>query len=105
MAYNTFTMAQLRNEYHLVITTQSALFADVPPAAISDLLRQVLARQTDVALQSGSEKARSELLITPILVEVYEQSRERANLFSGVEFEVDPARGLSGFCDFIFTLA
>ena len=105
MAYSQFTLAQLRKEYHLVITRQAALFADAPPAVISDLLRQALARQTDVALQSGSEKARSELLIAPILIEAYEQAREVANLFSGVLFDVDEQRGLSGFCDFLYTLA
>ena len=56
-------------------------------------------------MRSGSEKARSELLITPILMEVYEQSRDRANFFSGIEFDVDKKRGLTGFCDFLFTLA
>ena len=84
---------------------QSALFADVPPAFISDFLREALRKQTDIALRSGSEKARSEYLIAPILLEVYEQARDRANLFSGIEFNVDKKRGLTGFCDFIFTLA
>jgi hypothetical protein len=105
MAYNKFTTAQLRREYGLVITEQDALFADVPPAAIPDWLRDALARQTDFALRSGSEKARSEYLIAPILLSVYEQMQDQVNLFSGVEFEVDPERGLAGFCDFIFTLA
>ncbi len=104
MAYNRFTMSQLRKEYRLVVTEQAALFADAPPATISDLLRETLARQTEVALRSGSEKARSELLIAPILMEVYAQSREYTNLFSGVEFTVDEQRGLAGFCDFLFTL-
>jgi hypothetical protein len=102
MAYNKFTTAQLRREYGLVITEQDALFTDVPPAAIPDWLRDALARQTDFALRSGSEKARSEYLIAPILLAVYEQMQDRVNLFSGVEFEVDPERGLAGFCDFIF---
>ena len=97
-------MAQLRKEYHLEITGEPALFADVPPAVISDWLRQTLAKQTGTALRSGSEKARSEYLIAPILIEVYEQSHERATLFSGVEFDVDRKRGLAGFCDFLFTL-
>lgn len=105
MAYNKFTLAKLRTEFSLVINSQSGLFMQVPPALISDLLRQVLARQTDLALQSGSEKARSEYLIAPILSEVLEQSRDHANLFSGVEFAVDKKRGLTGYCDFIFTLA
>ena len=105
MAYNKFTMAKLREEYHLKITSQAGIFADAPTANISNLLRQVLAGQTDVALQSGSEKARSEYLIAPILLEAFQQSRDRANLFSGVEFNVDKKRGLSGYCDFLFTLA
>jgi len=105
MTYNKFTMAQLRKEYGLEDTAQSALFADVPPAVIPVWLRETLGRQTETALRSGSEKARSEYLIAPILMAVYEQSRDRANLFSGVEFNVNKKRGLSGFCDFIFTLA
>lgn len=77
----------------------------MPPAVIPVWLRETLGRQTETALRSGSEKARSEYLIAPILMAVYEQSRDRANLFSGVEFSVNKKRGLSGFCDFIFTLA
>ena len=105
MAYSKFTMAQLRKEYHLVVTEQSNLFAAVPPVTVSDLLHQQLSRYTATALRSGSDKARSELLIAPILMEAHEQSRDYANLFSGIEFKVDEARGLAGFCDFIFTLA
>ena len=98
-------MAQLRKDYQLEIVDQAGIFAEVKNAKISELLRQTLARQTEVALRSGSEKARSEYLIAPILLEAYEQSRERANLFSGVEFDVDKKRGLTGYCDFLFTLA
>lgn len=105
MAYSSFTMPQLRKEYGLVITSQNALFADVPPVPVSDLLRQILDRNADTALRSGSEKARSEYLIAPVLTEVYEQARDHANLFSGIEFDIDESRGLTGFCDFIFTLA
>ncbi len=105
MAYNQFTMAQLQEEFHLEGTEQAALFAGAQPAVISDWLRQTLTLQTALALRSGSEKARSEYLIAPILTEVYKQAHERVNLFSGVEFSVDEQRGLAGFCDFLFTLA
>lgn len=105
MAYNKFTMAQLRKEYQLEDTAQAALFAAAPPAVISDWLRETLAKQTETALRSGSEKARAEYIIAPILQEIYDQSRDRANLFSGIEFNVDKKRGLAGFCDFLFTLA
>lgn len=105
MAYNKFSMNQLRKEYNLEISEQAGLFISAQPATLSDWLLQTLAKQTDVALRSGSEKARSEYLIAPILLEVHEQSRDHANLFSGVEFDVDKKRGLAGYCDFLFTLA
>lgn len=105
MAYNKFTMDRLRQDQGIVAREQDALFAAVPSAPISSWLRTTLDKQTDFALRSGSEKARSEYLIAPILLEIYEQSQERASLFSGVEFNVDKKRGLAGFCDFIFTLA
>ena len=104
MAYNQFTMAKLRKEYHLNVAHRAALFADAPPAEVSDFLRETLRRNTALALRSGSEKARSEYIIAPILTEAYEQMEERVNLFSGVEFNVDKKRGLAGFCDFLFSL-
>ncbi len=104
MAYNKFTLRQLHQQYGIVDTVKPALFAGVPPAPISDWLRVTLEKQTETALRSGSEKARSEYLIAPILQEVYEQSQDYANFFSGIEFNVDKKRGLSGFCDFLFTL-
>ena len=105
MAYSQFTMARLRKEYHLNVTTQEALFADAQPAVISDLLRETLLKRTGFALRSGSEKARSAYIIAPIVTEAYEQMQDRVNLFSGVEFKVDEAQGMDGFCDFIYTLA
>ncbi len=105
MAYNQFTMAQLQEEYHLEFTEKSALFANAPPAVISDWLRDTLQKKTILALRSGSEKARSEYIIAPILSEVYEQMQDQVNLFSGVEFNVDQSRGLAGYCDFLFSLS
>lgn len=104
MVYSEFTMPRLRKEYGLEMIGQPALFVDAQPAVISDWLRLTLEKQTATALKSGSEKARSEYLIAPILMEAYDQSRDYANLFSGVEFDVDKSQGLSGFCDFLFTL-
>ncbi len=105
MAYNQFTLTRLQEEHHLEISEQSALFANAPPAVLPASLRETLRKQTVVALRSGSEKARSELIITPLLMEVYEQMQEQVNLFSGVEFNVDEARGLVGYCDFLFSLS
>ena len=105
MPYNEFTTARLKTRFGLKITERDALFGAVPAAPVSDLLRQSLARHSYLALRNGSEKARSEFLIAPILAEAAEQMRERATLFSGIEFNVDTRQGLAGFCDFLFTRA
>ena len=105
MAYNKFTMSKLQDEYHLEIKEQAALFATAPPAVLSNWLLTTLKKQTVLALRVNSEKARSELIIMPILLEVYEQMQEQVNLFSGVEFNVDRKRGLAGYCDYLFSLS
>ena len=104
MAYSSFTSARLQAEYNLEFTEQAALFADASPVPISDLLREFLRRRTVVALRSSSEKARSELIIMPILMDAYEMMQGRVNIFSGVDFNVDEARGLAGYCDYLFSL-
>ena len=104
MAYNQFTIPQLERDFGIRISRQAGLFSAVPPSPVSELLRLILAQNSRFALPSGSEKARSEYLIAPILAEVCQQRREQASLFSGIEFDVDVPRGLSGYCDFLFSL-
>ncbi len=105
VSYNQFTAVQLKTQFGLQIVEEADLFADVPPVEISRRLRENLAADTRLALRSGSEKARSEYIIAPILAEVYQQTQDHANLFSGVEFDVDVSRGLTGYCDFLFSLS
>ena len=104
MPYNQFSIPQLERDFGIRIGRQAGLFSSAPPSPISDLLRLTLAQNSRLALPSGSEKARSEYLIAPILAEVCQQRRDQASLFSGIEFDVDIPRGLSGFCDFLFSL-
>ncbi len=105
MSYSQFTTALLKSRFGLRLVTQDAMFAEVPPAVVSDLLRMNLAQNSPLALSGSSEKARSEFLIAPILAEVYQQAKDRASLFSGIDFNVDLQQGLAGVCDFLFTHA
>jgi len=57
----------------------------------------------ELALAIDTEKARSEFIIAPILIELRSILADGFGLFSGVEFDVDASRGLNGFCDFIPT--
>ena len=50
-------------------------------------------------------KARSELLVMPLLLEILEQYPPGFGLFSGVEFSPNPERALRSICDYALTFA
>jgi len=50
-----------------------------------------------------SEKAKSELIIAPILFDLYLKNDKKIGLYSGVNLEADPANELNGECDFILS--
>ena len=72
------------------------------PVEPSQFLQDALTRFIPIATAINTEKARSEYLIAPILSELM-ATNSQISLFSGRSFDVDLARGLNGFCDFILT--
>lgn len=105
MAYNAFSLDLLKQRFDLVVTEETDLFAALPSAPISDFLRETLRENVPLALAISTEKARSELIITPVLLEIRRQLDRRIGFFSGVDFTVDPERGLQGVCDYLFSLS
>ncbi|MFB2967679.1 hypothetical protein ACE1CD_01780 [Aerosakkonema sp. BLCC-F183] len=103
MSYSDFSLAKAKQEFGLTTLEKRDIFADIPELAASNLLTEILNYNLSIALGSNSEKARSELIIAPILVDLRRQLKEQINLFSGVDFTVDDTRGLNGTCDFIIT--
>ncbi len=103
MAYNKFTFKQVLKEFSLSLTETRGLFDEVPEAQPTKYLQDVMPDYEALATAINTEKARSELLIAPILLDVRRQLNNRISLFSGVEFDVDKDRGLNGFCDFLIS--
>jgi hypothetical protein len=103
MAYSDFTLPEVTKRFGLSIDERRDLFSTVPPLTPSDFLQTALTENVPLALAIQTEKARSELIIAPILVEVRKLADRRISLFSGVEFTVDPSRGLNGVCDYIIS--
>ncbi|MEH2416170.1 hypothetical protein [Nostoc sp.] len=103
MAYSEFSLAKAKQEFNLITLEKRDIFAAVPELTASNLLAETLNYNLEIALGSNSEKARSELIIAPILVDLRRQLREQIGLFSGVDFTVDNSKGLNGTCDFIIT--
>lgn len=105
VAFGDFSIGEVKRRFGLDLDELGDYFASVAPAAVSPLLAETLRENTPLALAIGTEKARSELIIAPILVEIRRQLGGTISLFSGVEWTVDPAQGLRGTCDFLLSLS
>lgn len=105
MAYSDFKLIEIIDSFGLVIHESSGLFASVEEQECSDLLSTILKDNVDLAVAISTEKARSEMIISPILLEIRRKFNYEISLFSGVDFTVDSQRGLNGFCDFILSLS
>ena len=101
MAYSDFTLKRVKSELLLRIVEDESLFFSVPEIETSAYLQETLKRNLPLALAINTEKARSELVIINILLELKEQLKNTVSLFSGIDFNVDKEKGLAGFCDFI----
>jgi hypothetical protein len=105
MPYSAFTsVSQVKKAFGL--TTQEGdrfIPHDLEPIVPDPILTGFLNKTRALATATGSEKARSELLVAPLLVEVRELLHQQVSLFSGEEFTVDASVGLNGICDFVIS--
>ncbi|MBN4006205.1 hypothetical protein [Nostoc sp. LPT] len=103
MVYSDFTLSKFKKNFNIRIDEEADLFANVEPREISDTLSTSLEETTELALAINTEKARSEMIITPILLEVRRKANYQISLFSGSDFNVDAEKGLNGYCDFVIS--
>jgi hypothetical protein len=102
MAYNNFTLESVKDRFDLKLLNHR--FCELFPSAEpqSEFLT-IFAESFALAEVAKSEKAKSELLVSPILVQARRLVDRHVQLFSGEEFNVDQEKGLNGFCDFLFS--
>lgn len=104
MAYSDFTtISKVRSAFNLTVDEKTVLFADVDAIEPSDYLKTTLTEYIPLASAINTEKARSELIIAPILLEVRRILNFQIGFFSGTEFNADAKSGLNGYCDYILT--
>lgn len=103
MSYSNFNLERVKHKFNLKTIEEFGIFADILPVESSELLKQILQDNLPIAIASNSEKARSEMIIAPILVELKRKFRDEINLFSGVNFTVDETQELNGICDFLIS--
>lgn len=103
MSYSEFTLRKVKQAFGLTTLEGSRFLTDITPIAPSATLSDFLEESLPLAIATGTEKARSELIISPILVEVRKILQRQISVFSGAEFTVDPKAGLNGVCDFLIS--
>jgi len=103
MPYSDFTVKKVQEVFQVKLHETTGLFSGLPKKEASSHLLETLKENVPLAASINTEKARSELIIAPVLVEIKKQHKGDLSLFSGVELTVDRERELSGFCDFLLS--
>ena len=103
MPYSDFTVKKVQEVFQVKLHETTGLFSGLPKKEASSHLLETLKGNVPLAASINTEKARSELIIAPILVEIKKQHKGDLSLFSGVELTVDRDKDLNGFCDFLLS--
>jgi len=101
MPYSQFTLTQVKQDFQLVTVEGVRFFpSTIEPISPSPKLEAIL-EDLPWAIAVDTEKARSEAIINPVLLEVRRILDRQISVFSGEEFNVAPHVGLNGVCDFL----
>ncbi|BAZ06524.1 hypothetical protein [Calothrix sp. NIES-3974] len=103
MSYSDFNLAKVTKEFGLRVKDNFRMYSHISEVVPSDFLTQTIEQNMPLAIASNTEKARSEMIISPILIEFRRQKNNQISLFSGIDFSVDNELGLNGNCDFIIS--
>ena len=68
MSYSEFKIEDLKKQFHLKIQEGATLFEAVELVSPSSLLQETLEENIPLALGIDTEKARSQLIVAPVLV-------------------------------------
>ena len=105
MSYSNFTLESVLTAFQLEKVESAGIFSKIDPIAPSAYLTTGLTKKIPLAAAIGTEKARSELIVADILVELREKFDYRISFFSGIDFNVDLENDLTGVCDFLVSLS
>lgn len=103
MPYSNFTLKKAKSDLNIHIVETQGIFEKIAAVEISEILATLLKEQVSLAVSINTEKARSELIISNVLVEIRRRFKNQVSIFSGIEFNVDKDQDLNGFCDFMIS--
>ena len=101
MSYKNTTLEILKNDFGIVVkyaVLQLPTSKFVPSAQLEKEINEAY------SIPHLSEKARSELFVSPLFRELYRHSKGNFHLYSGYHLNADHKRKLNGECDFLLTV-
>lgn len=104
MPYSQFTtIGKVKEAFNLSILEGIRFLPEIEPIAHANALQTLLETNIPWAVAASTEKARSEAIINPVLLEVRRILNQQIGVFSDEEFNVDLTVGLTGVCDFLIS--
>jgi hypothetical protein len=97
-SYSHFSLEDISNQFGIQNKRQR-LFDNIVEIPPSDWLNNSLSIAEELPIKS--EKARSEMIVVPILVELRKLNNKFFTIYSGETLMADAEKGLKGECDFI----
>ncbi len=101
MNYNKFSFDRIKRRFNLN-EVQKDLFEGITPIEPSDWLKQTMEITADLPIKT--EKARTEFILMPILLELRKRTKSMFTIYSGEYFNVEPREGLAGPSDIILSM-
>jgi hypothetical protein len=98
MAFSNTKLNDVLEKYNLIEDKQD-IFPNLQAVFPSEWLLDMIAMSNELPL--NSEKAKSEFIVSPILLEVWKKNNKQFSIFSGVTLDVEA--DLRGECDFILS--
>jgi len=103
MAYSQFTIEKVKQDFHLTTVEGVRFFPNSLEPIVPSTRLQGILEDLPWAIAVDTEKARSEVIINPVLLEVRRILERQISVFSGEEFNIDVSVGLNGVCDFLIS--
>jgi hypothetical protein len=105
MSYSDFSLDKITKIFGIKIEEKTGIFSHKMDLELEPFFLKYLQNNIPLAQAISTEKAKSEMIIAPVLIEVRRLLDNKISLFSGVDFNVDTEQGLNGFCDFLISLS
>jgi hypothetical protein len=100
MAYSDYTLSKIEEKFGICSYRKKLFDREIQPISeISDWLKYSLSLVEELPIKS--EKAKSELIVMPILIELRNKNAKYFTIYSGEMLNIDEE--LKGECDFILS--